>query len=58
MSEDARMLERFTVSEDGSRVDYEVAVTDPQNLVEPAIWDAHWSRIPDLVIRPFECDPE
>jgi len=58
MSEDARMVERFKVSGDGSRLDYEVAVTDPQNLVEPAIWDAYWSRIPNLEIRPFECDPE
>ena len=58
MSEDARIVERYTVSDDGGRLDYEVAVTDPQYLVEPAIWDAHWRWIPELEIRPFECDPE
>ena len=36
----ARITERFTVAEDRNRVDYEVAVTDPPNLVEPAGEDA------------------
>ena len=58
MSEDVRMVERFTVSEDGTRLDFEIAVTDPQNLAEPAIWDAYWSWIPGTVVRPFECDLE
>ena len=58
MSADARILEQYTVSEDGSRLDYEIAVTDPENLVEPAIWDEHWTWRPGVEIRAFECEPE
>jgi len=58
MSNQARIVEQYTVSEDGSRLDYTVAVTDPVNLIGPAVWDAHWTHIPGTVIRPFECEVE
>ena len=58
MSDQARVVERYTVSPDGSRLDYTVSVTDPPNLVEPAIWDAHWTWVPGTVIRPFKCEIE
>ena len=58
MSGDVQMAERFTVSADGSRLDYEVAVTDPANLVGPAIEDSSWNWIPDMEIQPYECQPE
>ena len=41
MSAQARVVERYTVNQDGSRLDYTVSVTDPPNLVKPAVWDAH-----------------
>ena len=56
MSAQARVVERYTVNPDGSRLDYTVSVTDPPNLVKPAVWDAHWSWVPGTVIRPFECE--
>jgi hypothetical protein len=56
MSAQARVVERYTVNQDGSRLDYTVSVTDPLNLVKPAVWDAHWSWVPGTVIRPFECE--
>jgi hypothetical protein len=40
MSNEVEMIERFTVSEDGSELDYDITVTDPRNLVEPAVWDS------------------
>ncbi len=55
MSENAEILERFTLSEDESRIDYEVIVTDSQYLAEPAIWDASWIWLPGAEIIPFEC---
>ena len=58
MSAEVRMLERFTLSADGGRLDYEISVTDPDNLVEPAVWEAAWVWVPGTVIRPFECEPE
>ena len=54
MSEQATLVERFTVSEDGKRLDYEVSVTDPENLVGAATWDAAWKWIPGTKIMPFE----
>ncbi len=56
MSEQARLVERFTVSVDGKRLDYEVSVTDPENLIEPAVWDAAWKWVPGTRIMPFECE--
>ena len=47
MSEDVSMLERYTMSEDESRLHYEIVITDPENLVEPAIWNHTWFYRPD-----------
>ncbi len=42
MSENVSMVERYTLSEDETELQYEIVVTDPENLVEPAIWDHTW----------------
>ena len=55
MSSDVLILERYTLNEDDTRLDYEVIVTDPQYLVEPAVWDAVWAWDSGVQIRPFEC---
>ena len=55
MSEDVSMIERYTLSEDETRLQYEVVVTDPENLVEPAIWENTWVFRPGVEVRPFEC---
>ena len=54
-SENVEIVERFTLSEDETRIDHEIIVTDPQYLAEPAIWDAFWVWKPGVRIRPFEC---
>ena len=56
MSNDARMIERFSLSQDGNELDYEIAVTDSENLVEPVVWVAAWTWIPGTIIRPYECE--
>ena len=56
MSEQAKLVERFTVSVDGKRLDYEVSVTDPENLVGAATWDAAWKWVANTKIMPFECE--
>ena len=58
MSNDARMIERFSLSQDGNELDYEIAVTDSENLVEPVVWVAAWTWIPGTIIRPYECEVE
>ena len=55
MSENAEIVERFTLSEDDNRLTYEVVVMDSQYLAEPAIWDASWIWQPGAEIIPFEC---
>ena len=55
MSSDVRIVERYSLNEDDTRMDYEVIATDPQYLEEPAIWDAVWAWEPGVQIRPFEC---
>lgn len=54
-SESVQMLERFTLRREEGRLDYEVTVTDPENLVEPAVWVAAWVWRRDVHVRPFEC---
>ena len=55
MSENVTMVERYTLSEDETRLQYEVTVTDPENLLEPAIWENTWVYRPGIEVRPFEC---
>ena len=45
-----------TISDDGKRLDYEVSVTDPENLVGAATWDAAWKWVTNTKIMPFECE--
>jgi hypothetical protein len=58
MSDDAETVERFTVSEDGSRLQHEIVIIDPRNLVEPAIIDGFWNWVPGAEIKPYGCEPE
>ena len=62
MSENVSMVERYTMSEDETRLQYEIVITDPENLVEPAIWDHTWVYKPGDEMLPgiepgerFEC---
>ena len=55
MSGNVSMVERYTLSEDETRLDYEVVVTDSENLVEPAVWENTWVHRPGVEVRPFEC---
>ena len=63
MSENVSMLERYTMSEDETELRYEIIITDPENLVEPAIWDHTWVYKPGDEVLPgfeegerFECE--
>ena len=54
-SESVEIVERITLSDDETRIDHELSVTDPQNLLEPAVWDSFWVYEPGAKIHPFEC---
>lgn len=50
--------ERFTVSEDERRLDYELTITDPNILAEPVTWSTYYVSGRGEVIRPYECTVE
>ena len=63
MSGNVSMAERYTMSEDEAELRYEIVITDPENLVEPAIWDHTWVYKPGDEMLPgfeegerFECE--
>jgi len=53
-----RVVERFTLSEDGKRIDYAFELTDPEYLTEPVTGAGVWDYRPDLEPLPNQCDPE
>ena len=57
LSAAAEITERFTVSEDGSRLNHELTVADPQNLVEPGSVSGSWNWVPGTEVGQFECEP-
>ena len=54
-SEDSEMIERFTLSGDGSRLDYSLTVTDPANFTEPVTLTKFWVWYPEMTVEPFQC---
>jgi hypothetical protein len=56
MSSAASIVETFTINAAADTLDYEVTVTDPEFLAEPATWTASWKSVDGTQLRPFECD--
>ena len=54
-SEDSEMIERFTLSDDGSRLDYSLTVSDPANFTEPVTLSKYWVWYPEMTVEPFQC---
>ena len=53
-----RSVERFTLSEDESRLDYEVVITDPETLLEPLVVRWHWDWVPGEALQHYGCTLE
>jgi hypothetical protein len=49
------IAERFTPSDDGSRLDYEMTVTDPATFTRPVVLGQHWLWLPSVTLLPYEC---
>ena len=49
------IVERFASTADGSRLDYEMTVTDPATFTEPVKLAQYWLWLPDVKILPYEC---
>lgn len=54
-SEAIELLERFTPSTDGRRLDYTVVVSDPAMFTEPVTLDKAWIWRPGEEVKPYEC---
>ncbi|MFL2553745.1 MAG: DUF6152 family protein [Candidatus Rariloculaceae bacterium] len=55
-SSNVRLLERFTPTSDGERLDYELTSIDSAYLNGPSVRTAHWVWVPGLEIEPFQCE--
>jgi hypothetical protein len=58
ISENARFVERYTLSEDGTMLSAVMTLYDPENYLRPPIRRRIWSKDSDAVIFPYECDPD
>ena len=55
LSDSARVIEEFALSEDQSRIDLLVTTIDPVNFVEPATVDAYWVALGEE-LEDFICE--
>ena len=49
------VVERYTLSQDQSRLDMHITTTDPATFTEPATISAHWLALGEA-IEPYECE--
>ena len=54
-SRQVRSVERFTLSDDERRLDYEVTITDPETLLEPLVLRWHWDWVPGEALQDYGC---
>jgi len=53
-SERVRIVERFSLNDDQSRINYHITITDPETFTEPATIEGHWLALGE-VIEPYQC---
>ena len=58
ISENATMTERYRLSHGGDRLSVVFTLHDPDNYERDPIRRRTWTREPDTIIYPFECDPD
>ena len=56
-SEAVEFVERFTLSDDQSRLDFHITVTDPQTFTEPATIESYWRNLGES-IPVYDCQTE
>ena len=54
-SDELEIVERFTPSADGSRLDYQVTIEDPTVFLEPVQAGLYWIYVPGVTVEPYEC---
>ncbi|HEY7671757.1 MAG TPA: DUF6152 family protein [Gammaproteobacteria bacterium] len=51
----AEIVERFAPTEDGSRLDYSLTVTDSATFTEPVTLSTYWIYVPGVELLPYQC---
>ena len=57
ISENARVVERMSLSGDGRALRSELTVYDPENYRRPITRHRAWRKTPETVILEYDCDP-
>lgn len=57
-SDELHLLERFTPTADGNRLDYTVTVTDANTFHEPFEQARFWQWRPEIVVGLYDCDED
>lgn len=47
--------ERFTLSDTGNRLDYQITITDPATFTEPVVLEKYWEWYPEVTVQPYAC---
>lgn len=55
LTNEAEILERFTASNNGARLDYRMIVTDPTIFTEPVELQTYRLYVPGVTVEPFDC---
>jgi hypothetical protein len=55
LSSNAEIIERFIPINDGTRLNYELIVTDPATFTEPVELGKYWLALPGIEVQPYEC---
>ena len=57
LSENARVVERMSLSADGRTLRSELTLYDPENYNRPITRHRTWAKSPDTTILEYDCDP-
>ena len=58
VGENTRVVERYFLTNDGTRLNMIMVQHDPDNYERPPIRRRAWDKNDDSIIFPFECDPD
>lgn len=56
--ENKHVVERYTLRPDGSAIDIDILLQDPDYLAKPFTAQLVWNYSPELEFIPFDCDPQ
>ena len=52
------LLERFSPTADGSRLNYQLTITDPESFLEPFTVERYWIWRPEIAVGSYSCEQE